>query len=376
MRKFVIAMLLAGGRGTRLSVLTKGVAKPAVPFGGKYRIIDFALSNCTNSRINTVGVLTQYEPHELNSYIGKGSSWDLDRRDAGGVTVLSPYTADEKMKWFHGTAGAIYQHMNYIHKYSPEHVLILSGDHIYKMDYSKMLKEHIEKNADVTISVIEVPWEDAGRYGIMQTDEEGRIVAFKEKPAKPESNLASMGIYIFKTSVLQAYLEADDQDEKSSHDFGKDIIPTLISDGKNVFSYAFQGYWKDVGTVSSLWEANMDLVNPENTLHLDDKNWPIYSRNYQLPPQYISEEASVKNSLVNEGCVIEGDLEETVVFQDVYIHPGSYLKQCVVMPGVIIEKNVHLEGVIIPPRTHVHKGTQYIPEHLGEILFEQELMTK
>lgn len=371
MSKFVIAMLLAGGRGTRLSVLTKGVAKPAVPFGGKYRIIDFALSNCTNSRINTVGVLTQYEPHELNSYIGKGSSWDLDRRGSGGVTVLSPYTEDEKMKWFQGTAGAIYQHMNYIYKYNPEHVLILSGDHIYKMDYSKMLKEHVDKNADITISVIEVPREDANRYGIMQTDAEGRIVAFEEKPKQPESNLASMGIYIFKTSVLKEYLEYDDVHENSTHDFGKDIIPALIADGRNVFAYGFQGYWKDVGTVSSLWEANMDLVNPKNTLHLDDKNWPIYSRNYQLPPQYISKNASVINSLVNEGCIIEGNLDESIVFQDVHIHYGACLKKCVVMPGVVVEKNVCLEGVIIPPKMRVHEGTQYASEVMGEILFAQ-----
>ncbi|HYK75037.1 MAG TPA: glucose-1-phosphate adenylyltransferase, partial [Pseudoneobacillus sp.] len=275
-KKKCVAMLLAGGKGSRLYSLTKTLAKPAVPFGGKYRIIDFTLSNCTNSGIDTVGVLTQYQPLLLNSYIGIGSAWDLDRMD-GGVTVLPPYSESSDVKWYTGTASAIYQNMNYLGQYEPEYVLILSGDHIYKMNYEFMLDYHIEKNADVTISVIEVPWVEANRFGIMNTDEDLRITEFEEKPDEPKSNLASMGIYIFRWDVLKEFLDRDDANPASSHDFGKDVIPLLLKENKNMFAYPFKGYWKDVGTVQSLWEANMDLLDEECELNLFDYTWRIYS---------------------------------------------------------------------------------------------------
>lgn len=349
-------MLLAGGKGSRLHSLTKNLAKPAVPFGGKYRIIDFTLSNCTNSGIDTVGVLTQYQPLVLNSYIGIGSAWDLDRRN-GGVTVLPPYSESSEVKWYNGTASAIYQNLNFLMQYDPEYVLILSGDHIYKMDYECMLEYHIEKDADVSISVIEVPWEEANRFGIMNTNAEMRIIDFVEKPDAPINNLASMGIYIFNWSVLKEYLEKDNKDSTSSHDFGKDVIPMLLKENKRLFAYPFKGYWKDVGTVQSLWEANMDLLDEECELNLFDYDWRIYSVNPNHPPQYISPTAKVEESLINEGCIIEGDIERSVLFQGVSVGKASFIRETVVMPNAQIGQNVFIENAIIPTNMVIPDGT-------------------
>ncbi|MBM7660419.1 glucose-1-phosphate adenylyltransferase [Bacillus mesophilus] len=351
-----VAMLLAGGKGSRLNSLTESLAKPAVPFGGKYRIIDFSLSNCTNSGIDTVGVLTQYQPLVLNSYIGIGSTWDLDRRH-GGVTVLPPYTESDSMRWYTGTASAIYQNMNYINQYNPDYVLILSGDHIYKMDYAEMLDYHIEKGADVTISVKEVDWEEASRFGIMNTDEDMNIIEFDEKPSMPKSNLASMGIYIFSYPILQRFLELDESNPQSSHDFGKDVIPLLLKNQKKLLAYPFKGYWKDVGTVKSLWEANMDLLENDSELNLYDHSWRIYSVNPNQPPQYISPEANIDQSLINEGCVIEGDVNHSVLFQGVHIGKGSSVKDSVIMPDAWIGENVHIERAIVPSGMRVESDT-------------------
>jgi len=360
-RKKCIAMLLAGGKGSRLSSLTKELAKPAVPFGGKYRIIDFTLSNCTNSGIDTVGVLTQYQPLLLNSYIGIGSAWDLDRKN-GGVTVLPPYAAASGVKWYEGTASAIYQNMNYLMQYDPEYVLILSGDHIYKMDYDEMLQYHIDKGADVSISVIEVPWDEASRFGIMRTNENMEITQFDEKPDYPKSNLASMGIYIFKWSILKKYLEMDERVPESSHDFGKDIIPLLLDEKKKLVAYPFKGYWKDVGTVKSLWEANMDLLKEDSGLNLFDYSWRIYSVNPNQPPQYISPSAVIHESLINEGCVVEGNVEHSVIFQGVHIGEHAQIKDAVIMSDAVIGKNVIIERAIIPENTVIPDNTIIRPE--------------
>lgn len=347
-KKKCVAMLLAGGQGSRLSSLTKNIAKPAVSFGGKYRIIDFPLSNCTNSGIETVGVLTQYMPLVLHSYIGIGSAWDLDRIN-GGVTVLPPYAEITGLKWYKGTANAIYQNLNYLKQYNPEYVLILSGDHIYKMDYSKMLDFHIEKEADVSISVIEVPWDEASRFGIMNANEDLEIIEFEEKPKSPKSNLASMGIYIFKWSVLRAFLEMDDKNPESSNDFGKDIIPLLLEEKKKVVAYPFKGYWKDVGTVGSLWEANMDLLKEETDLDLYDRNWRIYSVNPNQPPQYIGPTAQIEESLINEGCMVEGTIQHSVLFQGVTVEEGSVIRDSVIMPNAHVGKNAVIERAIVAP---------------------------
>jgi glucose-1-phosphate adenylyltransferase len=355
-KKKCIAMLLAGGQGSRLCSLTKNIAKPAVPFGGKYRIIDFTLSNCTNSGIDTVGVLTQYQPLLLHSYIGIGSAWDLDRKN-GGVIVLPPYSVSSGVKWYEGTANAVYQNINYIEQYDPDYVLILSGDHIYKMDYRKMLDYHMIKRADVTISVIEVPWSEASRFGIMNTNEQMEIIEFEEKPANPKNNLASMGIYIFNWPLLKEYLQMDNANPHSSHDFGKDVIPLLLREKKRLIAYPFKGYWKDVGTVKSLWEANMDLLNEENELDLFDRSWRIYSVNPNQPPQYISDEAVVIHSLINEGCVVEGNVEHSVLFQGVHIGKGAVVKDCVIMPDAVIGEGVYIERAIVPPNVE-------IPPHL------------
>ncbi|MCA1032505.1 glucose-1-phosphate adenylyltransferase [Bacillus timonensis] len=351
-----VAMLLAGGKGSRLSSLTKNLAKPAVPFGGKYRIIDFALSNCTNSGIDTVGVLTQYQPLVLNSYIGIGSAWDLDRKN-GGVTVLPPYSESSGVKWYTGTASAIYQNLNYLKQYEPEYVLILSGDHIYKMDYSDMLSYHVEKDADVSISVIEVPWEETNRFGIMNTNDNMEVVEFEEKPVYAKNNLASMGIYIFKWAVLKEYLEMDDRNPDSSHDFGKDVIPLLIEEKKKLIAYPFKGYWKDVGTVKSLWEANMDLLNDEPDLNLFDYSWRIYSVNPNQPPQFIAPSGEVNESLINEGCVIEGVVDKSVLFQGVHVGEGTIIKQSVIMPDAKIGKNVYIDKAIVPANMSIPDGT-------------------
>jgi glucose-1-phosphate adenylyltransferase len=355
-KKQCVAMLLAGGKGSRLNSLTKDLAKPAVPFGGKYRIIDFTLSNCTNSGIDTVGVLTQYQPLILNSYIGIGSAWDLDRKD-GGVTVLPPYSESSEVKWYTGTASAIFQNLNYLKQYQPEYVLILSGDHIYKMNYENMLEYHIEKRADVTISVIEVPWHEAGRFGIMNTEEDYRIREFEEKPSTPKNNLASMGIYIFNWNVLKEFLEMDDRNQRSTHDFGKDVIPLLLDEQKRLYAYPFKGYWKDVGTVKSLWEANMDLLNDESTLDLFDNEWKIYTVNPNQPPQYISTEAIVKESLINEGCTVEGMVEKSVLFYGVNVGRGSVIKESVVMADAKIGKNVRIEKAIVPSNLTIPDDT-------------------
>lgn len=372
-KKKCVAMLLAGGKGSRLNSLTKDLAKPAVPFGGKYRIIDFTLSNCANSGIDTVGVLTQYQPLLLNSYIGIGSAWDLDRKD-GGVTVLPPYAETSEVKWYTGTASAIYQNLNYLKQYQPEYVLILSGDHIYKMNYESMLEYHIEKRADATISLIEVPWAEASRFGIMNTNEDLRITEFEEKPAEPKNNLASMGIYIFNWNILKEYLEMDARNTKSSHDFGKDIIPTLLEENKKLYAYPFKGYWKDVGTVKSLWEANMDLLNDECDLDLFDHDWRIYSVNPNQPPQYISPEAVVKESLINEGCTIEGEIDKSVLFQGVIVGKGSIIKESVIMPDAVIGENVIIEKAIVPDDAVIPDGTVIRSFDDEIILVTQEML--
>jgi glucose-1-phosphate adenylyltransferase len=345
-KKKMIAMLLAGGQGSRLGVLTNRTAKPAVPFGGKYRIIDFPLSNCVNSDIDTVGVLTQYEPLELNGYLGNGSAWDLDR-NTGGVYVLPPYVKGSRGEWYSGTANAIFQNLSFIERYSPEYVLVLSGDHIYKMDYAAMLRHHAEKRADATIAVLEVPIEEAHRFGIMETDAEGIITDFKEKPKQPVSNKASMGIYIFTTDVLKKYLVEDNANETSTHDFGKDVIPRLLSEGMRLSAYAFRGYWKDVGTVKSLWEANMDLIGDKARLDLNDREWRIFSRSPIMPAHYIGPSASAKSSIVSEGCEIDGQVENSVLFTGVRVGPGAVVKDSVLMPGTRIGANAVIRKAIL-----------------------------
>ena len=344
--KDCVAMILAGGQGSRLGALTKNVAKPAVPFGGKYRIIDFPLSNCVHSGINTVGVLTQYQPLELNRYIGNGNPWDLDRSH-GGVYVLPPYQSAKAGEWYKGTANAIYQNLSFLESFKPENVLILSGDHIYKMHYGEMLKAHKESGAAVTIAVMPVPWEEASRFGIMNVDEEGTITDFEEKPAEPKSNLASMGIYIFTYEVLKKYLEADERDPSSANDFGKNIIPTMLENGEKMVSFRFEGYWKDVGTIDSLWEANMDLVDQPPKFDLNDRSWSIYSRNMALAPHYVGQNAKITNSTVTEGCFIDGEIKHSVIFGGVELGEGSVVSDSVIMPGAKIGKNVVIEKAVI-----------------------------
>ncbi|WP_256520097.1 glucose-1-phosphate adenylyltransferase [Domibacillus sp. A3M-37] len=351
-----IAMILAGGKGSRLKELTDTLAKPAVPFGGKYRIIDFPLSNCANSGIHTVGILTQYQPLALHSYIGIGSTWDLDRRD-GGVTVLPPYAESSKVNWYSGTASAIYQNFQYIKQHNPEHVLILSGDHIYKMDYELMLDSHIDRGADATISVIEVPWKEASRFGIMNTDDFCNVTRFDEKPEMPESNLASMGIYIFKWSVLKKYLELDESNPESSNDFGKDVIPAMLADELKLSAYPFKGYWKDVGTVNSLWEANMDLLEQNQGLNLYDPSWRIYSVNSNQPPQMMGRNADVRHSLLNEGCIIDGEIQHSVVSQGVEIEKNAFVKDCVIMPNARIGRGSYIERAIVMEDIHIPENT-------------------
>lgn len=344
--KDCVAMILAGGQGSRLGALTKNVAKPAVPFGGKYRIIDFPLSNCVHSGINTVGVLTQYQPLELNRYIGNGNPWDLDRSH-GGVYVLPPYQSAKAGEWYKGTANAIYQNLSFLESFKPENVLILSGDHIYKMHYGEMLKAHKESGEAVTIAVMPVPWEEASRFGIMNVDEEGTITDFEEKPAEPKSNLASMGIYIFTYEVLKKYLEADERDPSSANDFGKNIIPTMLENGEKMVSFRFEGYWKDVGTIHSLWEANMDLVDQPPKFDLNDRSWSIYSRNMALAPHYVGQNAKITNSTVTEGCFIDGEIKHSVIFGGVELGEGSVVSDSVIMPGAKIGKNVVIEKAVI-----------------------------
>lgn len=349
-KKECVAMLLAGGQGSRLYTLTEKTAKPAVLFGGKYRIIDFPMSNCVNSGIDTVGVLTQYQPMVLNEYIGNGQPWDLDRLN-GGVMVLPPYQGKNGADWYKGTANAIYQNMQFINRYDPDYVLILSGDHIYKMDYAKMLDAHKKSGADCTIAVLNVPLDQASRFGIMNTDETGRIVEFEEKPKHPKSTKASMGIYIFTKKLLEEYLTKDDADPDSAKDFGKNVIPAMLNDGRKMVAYPFEGYWKDVGTLTSLWEANMDLLgtNPEFDLHT--KDWRIYSRNNNLPPHFISETATVKNSLITEGCDIRGTVINSVLSNGVTVEEGAVVRDSVLMTDVTVKAGARVEYSIIDSDT-------------------------
>lgn len=353
--KKCVAMLLAGGQGSRLGVLTSKIAKPAVPYGGKYRIIDFPLSNCTNSGIDTVGILTQYKPLELNDYIGSGKPWDLNRT-GGGVHILPPYHGQQGGNWYKGTANAIYQNLEFIERYNPEYVLILSGDHIYKMDYSVMLEQHVESGAACTIAVLEVSMEEASRFGIMNTKEDGTIYEFEEKPKAPKSNLASMGIYIFDWQKLRYYLTEDEKDPNSSNDFGKNIIPNMLNDGELLKVYRFNDYWKDVGTVDSLWEANLDLLNPKIDLNLGDKNWKIYSRNEGVPPQYISSDAVVENSLVTDGCDISGKVDYSILFKNVTIAEGASAEYSLIMPGAVIKKGAKVRYSIIAENAVVEEN--------------------
>lgn len=343
--KNCIAMILAGGQGSRLGALTKNIAKPAVPYGGKYRIIDFPLTNCAQSGIYTVGILTQYKPLQLNTYIGNGQAWDLDVND-GGVYILPPYMREKEGEWYKGTANAIYQNIEFIDKFNPDNVLILSGDHIYKMDYNEMLAYHVKKNADVTIAMISVDMSEASRFGILSCDDNGRIVSFEEKPKQPKSNTASMGIYIFKWSVLRKELIADEADKNSSNDFGKNVIPKMLAEGKAMFGYEFSGYWKDVGTVESLWQANMDLLD-ENSLNLADPDWQILSKSALQSPHFIAEHAKLCDSLITEGCYIDGDVSRSVIFDGVTVEKGAVVSQSVVLSGAVIKKGAKVVKTIV-----------------------------
>lgn len=345
-KKKCVAMLLAGGQGSRLYALTQNRAKPAVPYGGKYKIIDFPLSNCIHSGIDTVGVLTQYEPLELNAYIGNGATWDLDCM-SGGAYVLPPYVKGKKGEWYSGTASAIFQNIHFIEQYNPEYILILSGDHIYTMDYEKMIDAHEENGADATIAVMEVPMAEASRFGIMNTDDDMRIVEFEEKPPVPKNNLASMGIYVFSWKKLREYLIADNQDPNSSNDFGKNIIPNMLNNGEKMFAYLFSGYWKDVGTIDSLWEANMDLLAEKPELDLHDDNWRIYGRNLVLPPHFIGDEASVRNSILCDGCNIYGTVENSILSPGVTVEKGAYVKDSIIMQQTVIRAGSSVTRAII-----------------------------
>ena len=351
----VVAMILAGGQGSRLGVLTQKLAKPAVPYGGKYRIIDFPLSNCVNSGIEAVGVLTQYQPLVLNEYIGSGQPWDLDSMNSG-VRVLSPYQQVKGADWYSGTANAIYQNITYIDRYNPEYVVILSGDHIYKMDYSKMVAFHKEHNADCTIAVIDVPLAEASRFGILNTNPDGSIYEFDEKPKVPKSTNASMGIYVFSWDKLKKYLIEDEENTASSHDFGKDVLPKMLSDGQRMFAYPFSGYWKDVGTIDSLWESNMDLLDPNTTLDLSDESWKIYSRNPVVPPHYVSETASVQNSLISDGCYINGKIDFSVLFSNVTVAQNAVVQDSIIMPGAVIEEGAVVQYAIVSENTVIGKN--------------------
>ena len=350
-----IAMLLAGGQGSRLGILTKNIAKPAVPYGGKYRIIDFPLSNCVNSGIYTVGVLTQYQPLELNDYIGNGQAWDLDRAN-GGVHILSPYQQIEGTEWYKGTANAIYQNINFIDRYDPEYVLILSGDHIYKMDYSKMISYHKEKKADCTIAMLEVPWEEAPRFGLMLVNDDGSISEFEEKPESPRSNKASMGVYVFSWKKLRQYLTDDEADPDSSNDFGHDVIPKMHENGERLFAYAFDGYWKDVGTIDSLWEANLDLLNPKVDLDLTDPGWKIYSKNPVTCPHYAADGAKIQNSMVAEGCEIAGEIDFSVLFANVIVEKGAVVRDSIIMPNSVIRSGAVVQYAIVAEDVEIESG--------------------
>lgn len=352
-KKEVVAMLLAGGQGSRLGVLTKKLAKPAVPFGGKYRIIDFPLSNCTNSGIEAVGVLTQYQPLVLNEYVGNGQPWDLDGLN-NGVTCLQPYESKEGSDWYSGTANAIYQNIDFVDRYDPEYVVVLSGDHIYKMNYADMIRYHRKNNAACTIAVIDVPLEEASRFGILNTNEDGSIYEFDEKPAVPKSTNASMGIYVFNWKVMKKYLIDDEANVDSSHDFGKDVLPAMLNAGERMMAYPFEGYWKDVGTIDSLWEANMDILDPNSTLSL--KN--VYSRNPMMPPHYVGEDAEIQNSMLADGCNVNGKLEFSILFPGVTVGKGAVINSSIIMPGAVIEDGANIQFSIVSENTVIGKNAQ------------------
>lgn len=368
MKQDMIAMILAGGQGTRLGVLTKQTAKPAVPFGGKYRIIDFALSNCANSGIKNIGVVTQYQPLELNEHIGKGAAWGLTSR-SGGATILQPYSSSDGEKWFKGTANAIYQNISYMDSLDPKYVLILSGDHIYKMDYAAMLEDHIKNKASLTVGVIPVPMKEASRFGIMNTDQNSRIIEFEEKPAQPKSNLASMGIYIFNWETLRRYLVEDQAKNREMEDFGKNVIPAYLSNAENCFAYSFEGYWKDVGTIESLWEANMEFLDPEHPLNISEDTWRIYTSNPVTPPQFLTEEAQIKHSLVVDGCYIAGQVDNSLLSRDVKVGPNSQVDHSVVMSSATIGKGCRVEYAIIGEQAVIADGASVIgtPDQIATV---------
>ena len=365
-KKECVAMLLAGGQGSRLYALTNKIAKPAVTYGGKYRIIDFPLSNCVNSGIDTVGVLTQYQPLILNDYIGNGEPWDLDR-SYGGVHILSPYQAKHGSEWFKGTANAIYQNISFIKRYNPEYVLILSGDHIYKMDYSKMIERHKKSGADCTIAAIKVPLEEASRFGILNVDNDGVIYQFEEKPAKPKSDLASMGIYVFTAEKLYKYLEEDEADPNSSKDFGKNVLPTMLEAGEKMVSYTFDGYWKDVGTINSLFESNMDLLGNSPEFDIADTSWRIRSRNPIAPPHFIGKNGRVVNSIVASGCEIEGTVENSILSHDVKVGKGAIVKNAIIYAETVIEEGAVVNYAIIDENVTVGKNAKVGEERNGEL---------
>lgn len=369
----VIAMILAGGQGSRLGKLTRTIAKPAVPFGGKYRIIDFSLSNCSNSGIKTVGVVTQYQPLELNSHIGNGSHWGLDNKE-GGVTILQPHSSLDGEKWFEGTAHAIYQNISYIDSHHPIYLLILSGDHIYKMDYEHMLDFHKRKKATATVAVIRVPFEEASRFGIMNTDNTDRIIDFEEKPSEPKSNLASMGIYIFNWEVLRRYLTESHATGQNMDDFGKNVIPSFLANGENVFAYAFDGYWKDVGTIRSLWEANMAFIDPDHELNIRDRSWRIYSKNPVAPPHYLTGAAKVRESLVVDGCYVAGEVEHSIISQNVKIGANSKVKDSIIMSNTVIGKNVTIEHAIVGEHAVFADNAQVIGDQEIEVVGYNEVV--
>lgn len=365
----VVAMLLAGGQGKRLGILTEKLAKPAIPYGGKYRIIDFPLSNCVNSGIETVGVLTQYQPLVLNEYLGNGQPWDLDLMD-GGLQILSPYQKSGGGDWYKGTANAIYQNIHYIERYNPEHVLIISGDHIYKMDYSKMIAFHEKNNADCTIAVINVPLDQAKRFGILNTHKDGLIYEFDEKPQKPKSTKASMGIYVFKWDKLKSYLIEDENIKDSSNDFGKDIMPRILLQGAKMYAYEFEGYWKDVGTIQSFWESNLDLLNPNTGINLNDKNWNIYSHSPNMSPHYISSQSKIENCIVAEGCSIHGNIKNSIIFPGVCVEKYSEICNSIIMPGAKIKSNCIIDYSIVCENTVINEnskiGTKLAVKHCNK----------
>ncbi len=348
------AMLLAGGQGSRLKALTRNMAKPVVPFGGKYRIIDFALSNSTNSEIKDIGVLTQYKPQLLNEHLGIGAAWDYDR-NFGGLRILTPYYTEDGGRWFEGTASAIYENINYLDQVNPEYVLILSGDHIYKMDYRELLDVHKKKGADCTIAVMEVDWDEASRFGIMNTDEDGKIVEFEEKPENPKSNLASMGIYVFNWKILRKELIKDYEDKDSTNDFGHDIIPKMLDQGSPLYVYKCEGYWKDVGTVRSFWQANLDLIDPENELDIYDDNWKIYTKSLNLPPHRVGKNAVLTDTLVNEACIINGKVNHSVLFSEVEIEDGAEVYNSVLLNGVKVKSGARIYNAVVAENMEISK---------------------